>query len=44
MYDIMCDIESFETPLDDKEPLPDRVDIASSIVTIVGNAFAIEED
>ena len=39
IYDIMCDIETAETPAGD-EPLSDRCKIASDIVTLWGNHIA----
>ena len=42
VYDIMCDIEMAEIPADD-EPLSERCEIASDIVTVMGNALAQDE-
>ena len=42
VYDVMCDIELEEIPDDGKEE-SDRCKIASSIVTELGNALAIEQ-
>lgn len=39
LYDKLCDIEVEETPLDDTS-VSERGEMASSIVTIVGNYFA----
>ena len=42
IYDILCDIESSETPTDDS-PLSERCKIVSDIVTLWGNAIAEAE-
>ncbi|MCD8343338.1 MAG: hypothetical protein LUC19_02995 [Oscillospiraceae bacterium] len=42
VYDIMCDIEIAELGGDD-EPESERCEMASDIVTILGNALAEEE-
>lgn len=39
LYDKLCDIESAETP-GDNAPLPERLKMVESIITIVGNYFS----
>lgn len=38
VYDVMCDIECAETPVDDT-PITDRCQMASDIVTVLGEAL-----
>lgn len=43
VYDIMCDIECAETPSSD-EPLSEHCEMASDLVTILGNTLDDGED
>lgn len=43
VYDVMCDIECAETPSSD-EPLSEHCEMASELVTILGNTLDDGED
>lgn len=43
VYDVMCDIEIAETPSSD-EPLTERCQMASDLVTILGNTLEDYDD
>ena len=43
VYDVMCDIELAEIPVSDKEEESERCEMASDIVTELGNALAKEQ-
>lgn len=43
VYDVMCDIECAETP-SSNNPLSERCEMASELVTILGNTIEADED